>query len=120
MSIIVRRKNAGVLLPVDYIQVLTDWRVEIIESADFRLEAAEDSLVQASFAFIEHYSLNATDAIVLSSALTVAQALRAAGDDLVLVASDNRLLSAAQAAGVATFNPETDSQQILDTMIAGS
>ena len=36
---------------------------------------------------------------------------------LVLITSDLRLLSAAQAEGLRTFNPETDNQAILDIFI---
>jgi hypothetical protein len=41
--------------------------------------------------------------------------LRQTGHDLVLVASDTRLLTATQAEGLLTFNPETDT---LDTLNA--
>ena len=39
------------------------------------------------------------------------------GDDLVLVASDQRLLRAAQAEGLVTFDPETQSQADLDALL---
>jgi hypothetical protein len=41
------------------------------------------------------HSVNATDAIMLKSALAVDLKLRSAADDLVMVASDQRLLRAA-------------------------
>jgi predicted nucleic acid-binding protein len=91
MSILVRRKNAGLLPSATYTQAVTQLYAEVINAAEFRLESAADSLLRASFPLIAKHSLNATDAIVLRSALTVAQTLRAAGDDLVLVASDTRL-----------------------------
>lgn len=79
----------------------------------------EDSIIRASLDLIERHSINATDAIVLCSALEVANALRNAGDDLVLIASDLRLIRAAQAEGLVTFNPELDTQMQLDALIAG-
>ena len=42
---------------------------------------------------------------------------RKVGDELVLVASDHRLLRAAQAEGLTTFNPETESQTELDALL---
>ena len=66
---------------------------------------------------IETHSLNSVDSIVLRSALEVATLLRKAGDELVLVASDQRLLRAAQAEGILVFNPEIDSQQVLEVWI---
>jgi hypothetical protein len=50
-------------------------------------------------------------------ALGLAQYLRNRGDDLVLVASDLRLLVAAQAEGLFTFNPETQGQAALATLV---
>ena len=47
-------------------------------------------------------------------ALNVATQLRSTDDTLVLVASDQRLLKAAQNEGLLTFNPETDSEQVLE------
>lgn len=94
-SIMVRRHNAGVIGDVEFAQALAEFRTEIVDATDFRLESVADSLVRASLDFIERHSINATDAIGLRSALDVADALRNAGDDLVLVASDARLVRAA-------------------------
>jgi hypothetical protein len=66
---------------------------------------------------IEKHSINSVDAIVLRSALEVVIDLRDVGDDLVLVASDKRLLRAARVEGLSVFNPEIDSQQILAALI---
>jgi hypothetical protein len=43
--------------------------------------------------------------------------LRAAGNDLVLVARDRRLLRAAQAEGLLTFDPENQTEPELDILI---
>lgn len=118
ISILVRRKNAGALSPTAYGQAVTELPNEVINSADFQLKSVEDSLVHTSFAFIEKHSLNATDTIVLRSALDVASVLRNASDDLVLVASDMRLIRAAQLEGLVTFNPELDTQAQLDALVA--
>ena len=48
----------------------------------------------------------ATDAILLRSAIDLAAILRMQGEDLILVASDQRLLRAAKNEGIAIFNPE--------------
>jgi hypothetical protein len=63
------------------------------------------------------HSLNANDAVVLRVSLDVGQHLRSGGDDLVVVASDRRLLRAAQAEGLSTFNPETQDQAALAAFI---
>ena len=67
---------------------------------------------------IETHSLNSVDAMVLRSTLDIAIELHNTGDTLVLVASDQRLLRAAQTEGLLVFNPEIDSQQTLTEWIA--
>ena len=74
-------------------------------------------LVTTSFPLIVAHSINSTDALILKSALAIARKLRRAGDDLVLVASDQRLLRAAQAEGLTTFNPETQDQAALAALV---
>jgi uncharacterized protein (DUF934 family) len=74
-------------------------------------------LVFRAVPLILTHSINSTDAILLRSALDFAGQLRAAGHDLVLVVSDRRLLAAARAEGLATFNPETDANADLDALL---
>ncbi len=52
-----------------------------------------------------------------ASALAIARKLRTSGDDLVLVASDQRLLRAARSEGLVTFNPETQNQAALAALV---
>ena len=54
---------------------------------------------------------------MLRSALDVATPLRVAGDDVVLVASDLRLLRAAEAEGLPTLNPETQTSAHVDALL---
>jgi hypothetical protein len=100
-----------------FAQALLDVEGELVTSAFPFKVAAGDQLVSAAIALIPAHSINATDAILLRSALDLAAQLRAAGDDLLLVASDQRLLRAAQAEGLATFNPETQSPADLDAVV---
>lgn len=116
-SVIVRRHNAGAINDADFVQALANFKAEVADAPDFLLKSVEDSIVHASLDLIERHSINATDAIVLCSALEVANALRNAGDDLALIASDLRLIRAAQAEGLVTFNPELDTQAQLDALM---
>jgi len=106
ISIFVRKRNAGLVSEEAFSQALADFRAEVIDSP-FRLLSVEDRFLMDSLPLIVQHSLNATDALVLCSALEQKRRL-AEGDELVLVASDLRLLRAAQIEGLATFNPETD------------
>jgi predicted nucleic acid-binding protein len=117
ISIFVRKKNASAVPHTAFNQAMTDFRSEVIDAANFMKIPATDSLVNAAAALVEKHSLNATDAVILRSVLDLVTVLRATGDDLVLVTSDQRLLRAAQVEGVLTFNPETQTADDLDALL---
>jgi predicted nucleic acid-binding protein len=117
ISVMVRRKNAGMISLNTYAHAMLKLNVEILNSSDFRLLPVDDQTIFESFSFIEKYSLNATDAVVLESALRQQQALNLNGHDLILLVSDVRLLNSAQAEGLTTFNPETASEQDLANIL---
>jgi predicted nucleic acid-binding protein len=117
VSVIVRRHNAGAIGDSEFAHALAEFGAGVIDASEFRLQSVTDDLIRASLPLIRQHSLNATDAIVLRSALDVLAALRTGGDDLVLVTSDVRLVTAAQAEGLVTIDPETDSQDKIDALI---
>jgi predicted nucleic acid-binding protein len=106
VSILVRKRNAGVISAAYFGQALVDFEREILHAADINKLSVTNRLAWSSFPLIIAHSINSTDAVTLKSALAIARRLRPAGDGLVLVASDQRLLRAAQAEGLNTFNPE--------------
>jgi predicted nucleic acid-binding protein len=118
LSALVRRRNTGALTAAAYQRASNALRSELIAAGRVLLKPAEDALVFASLPLIEQHSINSTDALVLRSALDLAVAVRAAGDDLVLVGADLRLLRAAAAEGLAAFNPETDPAARLEVLMA--
>ena len=112
--ICVRKKNDGRITNLVFSQAGVNFNYEVIDNqSDFKTIPVPDPLVWDSMRLIETHSLNSVDAIVLRSALNIAAELRSAGDTLVLVASDQRLLRAARVEGLQIFNPEIDSQQTL-------
>ena len=117
VSILVRKRNAGVITDAYLAQALIDFETEIVQSADINKLPVSNRLATSSLSLIVSHSINSTDAIILKSALAVARKLRAGGDDLVLVASDQRLVRAAQAEGLTTFNPEIQDQAALTALI---
>jgi len=117
ISILVRKRNAGRLAVGNYSQAILDFDVEIANSAAIKKVVALTPLVISAFSLIGRHSINSTDAILLRSAVDLAAGLRARGDDLVLIASDQRLLRAAQAEGLFTFNPETQTAADLDQLV---
>lgn len=115
-SILVRKRNSGALTPSSYATAFALFDAELLKSTAIARVVAHDILVLHSLPFIDGYSLKATDAIVLRSALDLAANERASGSDLVLVSSDRRLIAAAQAEGLLTFNPETQTSTELDAL----
>jgi predicted nucleic acid-binding protein len=117
VSILVRRKNAGTLSAATFSLALLHLGHEIIHAPTLRKLEPTNSLVVAALTHIPNHSVNATDAIVLHATLGLAQERRSRGDDLTLVASDQRLLRAAQAEGLGTFNPELQDQAALALLV---
>lgn len=73
--------------------------------------------MDASLQFIEPYSINSTDSLLLQCALDKANELRMDGHDLILVSSDTDFLKAARSERLRTFNPETNARAYLDGLI---
>ena len=115
-SICVRKRNDGRITSHQFEQAVGYLSREVIDiESGFETISAHNSLIWSSTDLMDRHSINSVDAILLRSALDVAASFRHGNDQLVLVASDQRLLRAAREEGLPIFNPETDSQQTLST-----
>jgi predicted nucleic acid-binding protein len=114
---LVRKRNGGIISPAIYAAAMTQFRYEVLDASGFVKLPADNTLIYASIALVSKHSVNATDAIILRSALDLAAQHRAVGNDLVLLSSDQRLLRAAQSEGLLTYNPETQDQAALDALL---
>jgi hypothetical protein len=117
ISIFVRKHNSKSLSPAIISQAFTNLEAEVINQPLLQKLDAEADLINAALTLIRQHSINATDAVLLRSALDLAADLRLSGDDLALVASDRRLLRAAQVVGLLVFNPETQTTADLDQLL---
>jgi predicted nucleic acid-binding protein len=117
VAALVRKRNGGQITPAVFAVALLQFRGEVLDAVDFLKLPVDNLLIGASLPLLDKHSLNATDAILLQLAREQGQVLRAAGNDLVLIASDKRLLKAAQAEGLVTFDPETQTQADLDALL---
>jgi len=90
----------------------------VLTAGDLLKLPADNALINTAIPLLDKYAINANDAIVLQTALDLVAQWRTDGNTLVLVASDQRLLKAAQAEGVLTFDPETQTEAALDTLLA--
>jgi predicted nucleic acid-binding protein len=117
ISILIRQRNAGVIPPARFPQLIRDVRAEVGIWSPVRVIPVSNDLADQAFDLIDKHSINSTDAILLRSALDLDASLRASGHELLLVSSDLRLIRAAQAEGLATFNPEAQSAADLDAIL---
>ncbi len=117
VSVLVRKRNAGIISQPSFDQAMARFEAEIVDGADIMRMPVTRRLVTSSFPLITAHSINVTDALVLKSALAIARRLRRGGDDLVLVASDQRLLRAAQAEALTTFDPEAQNESALAQLV---
>ncbi|MGH7194862.1 MAG: hypothetical protein ACREJM_15210, partial [Candidatus Saccharimonadales bacterium] len=117
VSVLVRKKNAGRLSAAQFSQALLVFEREVIQASAKHLLAVDNSVITNALALIVKHSVNANDAMILRVSIEVREHLRSGADDLALVASDQRLLRAAQAEGLVTFNPETQDQASLAALV---
>lgn len=118
LSILVRKRNGGLISAAEFLRGTASFEAELVRTRDITKVSVTRPLVTGSLSLILAHSINSTDALVLKSALALAKKLRKAGDNLVLVASDQRLLRAAQGEGMATFDPESQDNATLTALIA--
>lgn len=72
ISIFVRKKNSGLITNAIFAQAMANFRVEVLDDVNFKLISTDAHLISSSHPLIEKYALNATDALILRSALNVA------------------------------------------------
>jgi predicted nucleic acid-binding protein len=119
VSILVCKRNDA-RLPVDlYDQAIADFRAEVINKTDFAIPTVDDALMLASIDLIETRHLNATDAIILRSAIDL-QAAVGATDQVVLVTSDKRLVRAAPLERLRVFESRSRQRGSIATDVAAN
>ena len=108
VSILVRKRNDGRLNQTLFEQAMIEFRAEVIDHEEFSAASVSDALLLSALDLIAKHNLNATDAVILRSALNLQQVLREAGDELMLWTSDKRLVRAAQGEGLTAFDAEEE------------
>lgn len=105
-SILVRAHNGGKLTNNEFKDQMARLRSEVLHNPDFWAIHVEREAIVSSFAFIEKFSINSTDAIVLHVTLELHADMKAAAHKLVFVCSDKRLIRAAEKSGITVCDPE--------------
>ena len=117
ISLLVRKRNSGRLSSADFSAAVLEVDRELITAAPVRKIVVGNLLLFSALSLIEKHGINATDGVILRSALDIGAKLRLLGDDLVLLSCDQRLNKAARAEGLIVFDPESDSQADLDRLL---
>src|SRR5262245_46650658 len=65
VSVLVRRRNGGLLSLASFAQAFLNVTSEVINASDFATLASDNTVIAASVSLIEAHSINATDALVL-------------------------------------------------------
>lgn len=117
VSILVRKRNDGRLSEGLFSQAMANFRAEVIDTGDFSITSVTDSMILSALSLIAKHNLNATDAVILRSAVDISQGLSTEEDQLVLWTSDRRLAQAAQREGIAVFDPEVETVDSLDGLL---
>lgn len=103
VSVLTRHHNIG-RIPTALFQQGTV-RV-LLEGSTVNLPFVDNEVILNSIPLISRHNINASDALYLHQALNLQRRLAAEEHELVLVASDRRLLRAAENEGLMTLNPE--------------
>jgi predicted nucleic acid-binding protein len=118
ISILVRKRNDARISDLLFKQSLANFHAEIVSSRKVRKTTVNNRLINLSLTFIFKHNINATDAIILRSALDLQQLLHESGDTLLFCAADKRLIRAAEAEGVTILNPEEDTVERVRQLFA--
>jgi len=103
ISVLARYRNAG-RIPAELFERAA--ASVLLEGRAMDLQSVDDEVVLRSIPLIGRHNLNASDALYLHQALDLDGLLQLMEHNLVLVASDRRLLRAAEQEGLVTLDPE--------------
>jgi predicted nucleic acid-binding protein len=118
VSIFVRKKNGGVISAKFYRASLQAFRKDFFENAEVHKVEATDDLAVEALPLIEKHSINATDAVVLRSALDINAHELEQGNELLLLTADKRLVTAAEGEGLRVINPEAATLVEVEALLA--
>ena len=115
--VIVKKRNSAEITFSEFNQAIQKFEVEIVNNSEVVQVHATVDQKETARQLIHDYPINSSDAYILQCALDKSNQLRTTGDDLILISSDKSLLNAARSEGLLTFDPETDSQTVLDMLV---
>jgi predicted nucleic acid-binding protein len=115
VAVLHRHRNAGRVSQSLFNAAYTHFEEE---TRHVRLLPVRNHQMDASIRHLLVHNLNATDALHLQVALEVHSHLHRQENALLFFAADRRLLRAAQAEGLAIFNPEVSTSAQLASLLS--
>lgn len=103
-SLLTRKCNRGQISRATLRTAISLLQTETLNSLDFSLLTVHDADILTGVEYIQKHHINSSDAAILAAYLRYARL--PGSPPCLLVASDQRLLRAASAEGLATLNPE--------------
>ena len=119
LSVIVRARNGGRISADVADRGVAGLHWEVLLGPTHAVHPDEDAVLAAA-PLIETHNINSTDAVLLRVALDARATMRLAGDDLVLLTSDRRLVRAAKQKGLVVFDPEAEDLPALELLVGSA
>lgn len=113
-AVLNRIKNLLRMKEDDFAAILVSFLSEIKQ---FHFLAVNDERVLASIPYCLTHNINSSDGLHLKTLKDLEKAVSLLGGKVVLVAADKRFLRAAKDEGVATFDPEEDTEKELNDLL---
>ena len=117
-SILRRRYHSGLLNTATFNKSVAALQKEML-NGDFNLISVSDSAIFSATSLIDAHHINSADAAILSAYLRFQSRLPLNRSACLLVASDKRLIRAAEAEGLNTLNPELTRAKDIPAFLAG-
>lgn len=118
-SMLLRNRNSGAISASTFVSAKTLLRAEVVDDPAFVLLTIDDAAIFAGISLMEQYNVNASDSSILAVFLRYIQTLPAGSLTPVLLASDQRLIVAAKAEGLAALDPEAVAAADVPAFLSG-
>jgi hypothetical protein len=115
-SVLARNRNDGRITESAYRQTFAEFFTKIADNEAFATAPVSDTLILSAVDFIVQHNINATDAIILRSAIVLQQLLHESGNMLLFCDALSQI-RAAQAEGVTMLDPEEDTGERLQQLL---
>jgi len=114
LSVLNRKKNERNIRDEDFRKILSSF---LSEASKFSIESVTDSLIISSFGFILKHDINSADALHIASVTGIKDIAKSFKNDIILVASDKRLIRAAKSEKMGVIDPEVESREKIKELL---